>query len=112
GITDLSWSSDGATLLFVGTVAMKGQSSNAIWALPACGGEPRRLALGEESCAAELQQPPGADRAAVSVGKGLETLVYWLDPATGALAPIFPGAEIDSGTDVLSWTVRQVEGGA
>lgn len=106
-LDDLCWASDGRTLLFLASVAMRAQSSHAIWSVPAAGGVPRRIALGEESCASALQQPPGAPRAAVMIGAGLETQICWLDPATGALEQVYPAAG-DGAADLVSWALQPV----
>jgi dipeptidyl aminopeptidase/acylaminoacyl peptidase len=105
-LSALTWASDGQTLLFLASVALKAQSSEAVYAVPAQGGEPRRIALGEESCAGGLMQPQGADRAAVLIGEGLTTRICWLDAANGALTPLSPTAPQDLTTDFLDWTVR------
>jgi hypothetical protein len=59
--------------LFPALTARKAQSSSAVWVVSAKGGEPCRIALGQDSCASEVQQPSQAARAVVAIGVGLGT---------------------------------------
>ncbi len=111
-VDDLIWSSDGQSLLFLAPVAARSQSSQAVYAVPAGGGESRRIVLGEESCAGGLQQPRGAPRAAVRVWAGLETRIELLDPATGALDALSPSGDGDRTADVLDWAAGSVDDGS
>lgn len=104
------WASDD-TLLFEKPYSEKPQSSSAIWAVPAQGGAGRRLALGEESCAGGLRQVAGAPRAVVEVGAGLSTRLEWLDPASGALEPLYAAAG-DVEYAPIDWSVRALADGA
>jgi dipeptidyl aminopeptidase/acylaminoacyl peptidase len=106
----LAWPSD-QMLLFEGPVGEQGQSSKAIWSVDARGGTPRRLALGEESCAGALQQPPGCARAVVEIGAGLETQLGWLEGATGALEVFYTPAAVQPDGDLAGWTVRPFDDG-
>lgn len=53
-LNNLTWSADGNMLLYTTGVSPSAQSSEAVFAVPARRGEPRRIALGEETCAAGL----------------------------------------------------------
>jgi dipeptidyl aminopeptidase/acylaminoacyl peptidase len=110
--SSLQWTADRTTLLFSAPYTWQPQSSNAIWAVPADGGEPRCLALGETSCAGGLQLPPGAARAVVEVAEGLETQLCWLDTTTGALELIFSTAGGQLPGDLGDLSVRQTDSGA
>ena len=63
GVADLVWSGDGKTLLLLKPVGLNRQASYAVYTLPAGGGDPVHLALGEDSCAGSLAQPVGSARA-------------------------------------------------
>jgi len=99
-IDALAWSGDGDTLLFMAPVAGTSQSSHAIFAVPSRGGEPARIACGEDTCAGALVQPRGSSKAAVLVGAGLETRVCLLDLASEALAQLYPTTEADRTSDL------------
>jgi dipeptidyl aminopeptidase/acylaminoacyl peptidase len=110
-IHSLAWSNDGKTLLFVAPVNRTSQSSYAVYAVPAQGGEPRRIALGDESCAGGLRQPRGSARAVVSAGAGLETRLCLLDPTTGTLETTYPATEKDRESDLGAWDARPLADG-
>jgi len=110
-VAELTWSGDGETLLLIAPVGFKNQSSYAVYAVPASGGKPARLALGEDSCAGRLEQPPGSSRAVVEVGRALATELHWLDPKTGELEPPYTPSE-DDPSDLSGWDVRPLEGGS
>jgi dipeptidyl aminopeptidase/acylaminoacyl peptidase len=110
-VDSIQWPSDGERLLFQAPVAVKSQSSRAVYGVAATGGEPRQLALGDDRCAAGLYQPPGSARLLVGVGVGLETHVCWLDSTTGALDPLFTVGSPDDRAGLSSWTACVVPGG-
>jgi len=99
-IDALVWPGEGDTLLFMATVAGTSQSSHAIFAVPSRGGEPARIACGEDTCAGALVQSRGSNVAAVLVGAGLDTRVCLLDPASGALAQVYPATKADRASDL------------
>jgi dipeptidyl aminopeptidase/acylaminoacyl peptidase len=107
-IASLCWTADGRTLLFEAPVARRSQSSTAIYAVDATGGEPRLLALGDDACSDGLLQPawsPAADAQPLcAVASGLATRLCRLDPSTGALAPLLTGAAEQMGLE--AWTAR------
>ena len=111
-VFNLHWSSDGATLLVEAPYAGRAQSSSAVWAVPAGGGEPRRLALGETECSGGVVQPCGAGRAVARVGQGLETYLAWLDTSTGALETICSTSGSGVPADLDDFAVCQSDGGA
>jgi dipeptidyl aminopeptidase/acylaminoacyl peptidase len=104
----LIWSSDGETLLFLGVASGRAQASSVVWALPATGGEPRRLALGEDSCATGLQQPRGLQQAIVSEAFGLETRLCYLDTETGAVEPFYFPSQFSEPGEITGWSVQAV----
>jgi dipeptidyl aminopeptidase/acylaminoacyl peptidase len=106
----LHWSRDGATVLFDAPCARRPQSSRAVWAAPANGGEPRRLALGESSCCGGIAQPTDTPRAVVRVGEALATHFAWIDPATGALETICSTADPKNPADFGGFDVCRVDG--
>jgi dipeptidyl aminopeptidase/acylaminoacyl peptidase len=110
-IHSLAWSNDGETLLFVAPVNRTSQSSYAVYAVPAQGGEPRRIALGDESCAGGLHRPRGSAHAVVSVGAGLETRLCLLEPTAGTLETIYPVTEKDQESDLGAWDARPLADG-
>ncbi len=107
----LRWASDGATLLFDAPSTGQAQSSNAVWSVPAGGGEARRLALGETSCCGGIAQPPGAERAVAGVAEGLEIHLSWLDSTTGALETICSTASDGMPAEFGDYSVRQTNSG-
>jgi dipeptidyl aminopeptidase/acylaminoacyl peptidase len=115
-LNNLLWSADDETLLFTSGVSPHGQTSEAVYAVPAQGGpadsgqEPRRIALGEESCAAGLAQPRGTARAVVMVMAGLDSRLCWLDARTGALEPLSSATPEVTEAEIAGWVVRGVEG--
>jgi dipeptidyl aminopeptidase/acylaminoacyl peptidase len=110
-IDGLQWSSDGQRLLFVSSVARKAQSSRAVYAVPAQGGEPERLALGEQNCAGFLQWPQRAEQAVVEVGEGLDTRLCWLDSSSGEIIPLSPDIFAEQLSAIYEWSVRVSEDG-
>lgn len=117
-INALTWSPDGETLLAIASVTGKAQSSQAIYAVPALGGEPQRIACGEKNCAAGLLQPYQSDKSTQArqvvalVAEGLETHICWLDPTTGSLAPLSPSSKKeDLAQGYRDIAVRVVKGG-
>ncbi|HZR42344.1 MAG TPA: S9 family peptidase [Ktedonobacteraceae bacterium] len=116
-VSSLTWSPDGETLLFGASVTGKAQSSRAIYAVSAQGGEPHRIACGETNCAGKLYQPyqsqvtTQARQVAMLLGEGLESRVCWLDPITGSLSPLSPTSQEDLTKDIADWSVRVVEEG-
>lgn len=105
------WSADGHTLLFFAPVSAPSQSSNAVWAVAATGGELRRLALGETSCGGGLKPAVGSQRTVVSIAEGLHTHLAWLDPITGQTDVFWSTAEADSVCDLGWWSVfHQADG--
>ncbi len=102
----LTWSEDGKMLLFLAPAAQRPQSSSAVYAVPARGGEPRRIAFGDQSCAMGLDRPPGSSRPLAAEALGLETRLCWLDPATGASVPFYPSRPEDGEAELGNWSVR------
>jgi dipeptidyl aminopeptidase/acylaminoacyl peptidase len=86
GAGNLTWTGDGAALLFTGWESGSIPSSRAIFLVAADGGTPRCLTTGLPSCVLSLVQPTGATEALCTVAEGLTTAVYALDPRTGALS--------------------------
>jgi dipeptidyl aminopeptidase/acylaminoacyl peptidase len=105
-VDNLTWSSDGQTLLFTASASGAPLSSTAVYAVSAAGGEPRRIALGEDSCAGGLQQPPGAPDAIVLVGQGLGSRLCWLAPATGALREVYRADPANDQFGLGAWCVQ------
>ncbi len=109
-VQSLCWTADGQTLLFEAPAAQRAQSSTAVYAVPAIGGEPRRIALGEDSCSDGLIQPslsgaPGA-HPLVAEALGLETRLGRLDPSTGRLQPLSIRAAETDQLGIANWTAR------
>lgn len=125
----LLWTSDGESLLFLASAGSFAQASQVVWSVPARGGQPRHLALGDDSCARELLQPSGlrpqvaraevqeaaplrsdgapqSARVAVAVAAGLNTVLAWLDPRTGAVEPFYHASQSDGPADISGWSVQ------
>ena len=108
GVADLVWSGDGQTLLLLKPVGRNRQASYAVYTLPAGGGDPVYLALGEDSCAGSLAQPLGSARAVAEVGRGLQTELHWLGPSSGVLEPLYV-PDPKANTDLAGWSVQVAE---
>lgn len=112
-IDSLIWSHDGETLLFIAPVeAGTAQSSSAVYAVPAQGGEPRRIAGGETNCIWGLSHLEQDHRIAAHIVEGLETRIGLLDPATGELSTLFPLSAEDQAADYSFWHLRSLKDGA
>lgn len=107
GISNLTYTADGQNLLFMASSAQNiGQSSTAVYTVPVQDGTAKRIAFGEESCAAGLRQVPGTADIVVMAGEGLQTKIYWLDSNNGELTPLSPTTEETLATDIRDWAVR------
>ncbi|EFH90968.1 alpha/beta hydrolase family protein [Ktedonobacter racemifer] len=100
GASNLTWSADGETLLFTSATAQRDQSSTAVYAVPASGGEPKRLAGGETNCIFELQQL--REDVLVIVAEGLETKLCRLQPQSGELISLLPDSKAVRESDISS----------
>ena len=110
GIGSLTWTQDGQRLLFIGSVSGKGQSSQAIFAVPVQGGEPERIAGGETNCADDICDLGRGQSVAVSLREGLGTQIYRINPETGSLTPLSPTTEQEQAAEYRNWHARTVEG--
>jgi dipeptidyl aminopeptidase/acylaminoacyl peptidase len=111
-INALTWSHDGEMLLCIAPVeAGIAQSSQAVYAVPAEGGEPRRLAGGETNCMMDLFSLQQDRQVAVSVAEGLETHLCRLETTTGEVTTFFPTAAEDRAADYIAWHARTLEDG-
>jgi dipeptidyl aminopeptidase/acylaminoacyl peptidase len=117
-LDSLVWTADGRALLFIAPVSGRAQSSRAVYRVALenrdgeNAGEIRHLALGEESCAMGLEQPPGAKWAILAEARGLAIHLHWLDPRTGACEPLLAPEALPAGSEIESWSVRALsEGG-
>ena len=110
-ITALTWSSDGKTLLFMATATGKSQSSVVVYAVPAEGGKPQRMACGETNCAGGLCQLQEDEQVAIGIMEGLETFFGKLDIQTGEVTRLFPLTTADRAADYREWHVRRLADG-
>jgi dipeptidyl aminopeptidase/acylaminoacyl peptidase len=111
-VNALTWSHDGETLLCVAPVeAGTAQSSQAVYAVPAEGGEPRRIAGGETNCIIDLLPLQQDRQVAVGVAEGLETRLSRLETTTGELTTLFPTTAEDQAADYITWHIRTLEDG-
>ncbi len=108
-ISSLTWSHDGETLFFIASVSDKSQSSQAVYAVPARGGEPRRMACGATNCAGELCQLQEDEHVMVGILEGLETHFGKLNAQTGTMTTLFPITAQDHAADYRDWHVRTLE---
>lgn len=100
GASNLTWSADGETLLFTSATAQRDQSSMAVYAVPASGGEPKRLAGGETNCIFELQHL--REDVLVIVAEELETKLCRLQPQSGELISLLPDSKDVRESDISS----------
>lgn len=105
-VSSLTWSQDGSTLFFLAAVAKKGQSSSAVYAVPAQGGEPERIACGETSCAAEIRAVQQTSSLAILVGEGLGNRIDLLTPKDGDVVTLLDGTNGEREIEYASWDVR------
>ena len=106
GVDSLTWSQDGNTLFFLAAAARKSQSSSVVYAVPAQGGEPERIACGETSCAAEIRAVRQTSSLAVQVAEGLGSRLDLLAPESGEVVTLLDGRNGDRGVEYMSWDVR------
>lgn len=106
-VHSLTWSHDGGTLFFLAPVAKKSQSSSAVYAVPARGGEPEHIACGETSCAAEIRAIQQASSLAMLVGEGLGSRLDLLDPKNGEIVTLLDGMNGERAVEYASWDVRR-----
>lgn len=106
-VNALAWSQDGSTLFFLAPVAAKSQSSYAVYAVSAEGGEPARIACGETSCASDLRALQQASSLAVMVGEGLESRIELMNAKGSEVVPLLE----EEGVGYLSWDVRRKDDG-
>ena len=83
GVQRLTFTQDGAGLLFTGWEAGRAPSSSALWQVSAAGGVPRCLTTGLDGCVTGITAPAGDDACHLTVAEALTTRVYHLDPVTG-----------------------------
>lgn len=110
-VHSLTWSQDGSTLFFLASVARKSQSSSAVYAVSAQGGEPTRVACGETNCAAELRAIRQTPSLAILVGEGLSSRIDLLDPKNGEVVPLLDGMDGARNIEYTSWDVQCTEDG-
>jgi hypothetical protein len=108
-VNSLCWSQDGATLFFLAPVARNSQSSYAVYAVPAQGGEPARIACGENNCAREIRALQQTPLLAVMVGEGLESRLDLLDSQNGEMMTLLSGMDGERSVEYASWDVKQQE---
>jgi dipeptidyl aminopeptidase/acylaminoacyl peptidase len=103
----LRWSADGRQVLFTGPVARSPQSSQCVYAVAAAGGEPRRVAFGDESCSFGVDAlGRGAPRLLGHELRGLGSALTWVDLERGALEPFLAPAG-----DFYQWSARDGQDG-
>lgn len=105
-VYSLTWSQDGSTLFFLASVAKKSQSSSAIYAVPAQGGEPKRIAYGEISCAAEMRAIQQASSLTVLVAEGLGSRIDLLIPESGEMVTLLDGMNGEQAVEYDSWDAQ------
>lgn len=103
---NITWHSDGQTLLFEASSSNASQSSNTIWSVALADGEPTRIAPGADSCAAGYSHSHVGSRTMVAVGTGLETHLQWLDSTTDTLEHIYPQTNEDRAAELVSWSFQ------
>ena len=110
-ISSLAWSQDGSTLFFLASVAMKSQSSTAVYAVGVQGGEPTPIAYGQTNCAAELRALQLTPTLAVLLGEGLGSRIDLLDPKKGEAVTLLSDMDGERAVEYDSWDVRRSEDG-
>lgn len=102
-VSSLAWSQDGNTLFFLASVTPNSQSSYAVYAVSAEGGEPARIACGETNCAGDLRALQQASSLAVMVAEGLENRIELMNAKGEEVVPLLD----EQGAGYLSWDVRR-----
>ncbi len=106
-IAALTWSQDGETLYFIASVVAKSQSSSAVYAVPASGGEPVRILGGETNCVEALRPTYQQDYpVAILLGEGLESRVVLLNALNGTTHTLLPPTNGAQGLAYDAWDVR------
>ncbi len=110
-IHSLTWSQDGSTLFFLAPVAKKSQSSTAVHAVPAQGGEPTPIACSQTNCAAEVRAIQQVPSLAILIGEGLGSRIDLLDPKKGGAVTLLGEMDGERAVEYDSWDVRRSEDG-
>ncbi|HLZ63071.1 MAG TPA: S9 family peptidase [Ktedonosporobacter sp.] len=110
-IDSLLWSQDREVLYFIASVAKKSQSSKAIYAVAASGGEPQHIIGGETNCMAGLRLLQQEQHIAVMIGEGLESHLCHLDTKSGKIVTLLTGTDGGKGVGYGAWDVRSSKDG-
>ncbi len=110
-VSSLTWSQDESTLFFLASVAKKSQSSSAVYAVPAQGGEPTPIIGGETNCAFDVRALSQTSDLAILIGEGLGSRIELLDPRNGEVVTLLGDKDGERGVEYDSWDVRRSEDG-
>ncbi len=108
-VASLLWSRDGKTLYFMASVAQKSQSSQAVYAVAAQGGEPQHVIGGETNCVTELRPLQQEQHIAVMIAEGLGSRLCQVNTKSGEIVTLLTGTEGEKGVGYSSWDVRNAE---
>ncbi len=106
-VSELAWSQDGSTLFFQASATASSQSSSVVYAVPAEGGEPARIACGETNCAGGLLALQQGSALVVMVGEGLENRIELMNARGEEVVPLLE----EEGVGYLAWDVRRKDDG-
>ena len=100
--TDLTWSNDSQYLFYITSVSKILPSSNAIFRIPAQGGEAERVAGGETNCAFTIHTIAQEHSIAFRLNEGLDAAIYLQNVQTGALTKLYAAP----GQAYLDWHIQ------
>jgi len=108
-IDSLLWSQDGKTLYFSTSVVQKSQSSQAVYAVAAQGGEPQHVIGGETNCIAGLRPLQQEQHIAVMIAEGLGSRLSQVNTKSGEIVTLLTGTDGEKEGGYSSWDVRNAE---
>lgn len=105
------WSQDGKTLYFIAPASQNSQSSRAVYAVAAGGGEPRQVIGGETTCVTGLLPLQQEHHVVIMLAEGLGSRLCQLDTERGEITTLLPGTTDEKGVAYFSWDARNGEDG-
>lgn len=106
-IRSLHWSSDGHTLYFLAPIAQKKQSSEAVYAVAANGGDPQHVIGGETNCVTGILPLQHGPSLAILFAEGLGSRLCQLNTESGELTTLLPGPDTPKEMGYFAWDVSK-----